>query len=144
MNPLAKRPRHPLIMALVFASFFTLLLALLLFSPITIANDVATKNFIKPSQCVTLHQGQKCFQKLTIKFAGQATKHFCLFVDKREEPLLCWQGALDRFHYSFESAENQVFEVKEQEALTTIAKQEIRVAWVYKSKKKGPTGWRLF
>lgn len=99
---------------------------------------------VKPNRCVTLHQGQTCYQKLTFSFSSESPQMHCLYRKSIASPITCWRGILSRYSYRFEGIDTEQFQVRDQESQSIISTQEVRVAWVYKSKKKGPSGWRLF
>lgn len=100
---------------------------------------------VKPKRCVALHQGQACFQKLSFSLNTPGEGSFCLYRSRSETPLICWEGnELTKYIYKFEDSQTEQFHIKDKATETILAKQEVRVAWVYKSKKQAPSGWRLF
>ncbi len=106
---------------------------------------MATAFSVKPKRCVALHQGQTCYQKLSFKFDTPYQDNICLFRSTMVDPLICWRGNdLTKYIYEFRGTQSENFYIANRLTNDILAMQEIRVAWVYKSKKKVPSGWRLF
>ena len=100
---------------------------------------------VKPSKCVALHKGQKCYQKLKIQWGAETAGAYCLFVSHEQKPLQCWLRAKEGIVvYEYASNETQRFELKSKDSGRTLATTEIIYASVYKHKKKSFSGWRLF
>ncbi len=100
---------------------------------------------VKPDRCIALRQGQYCYQKLEFSWKIAGEKKYCLLIRGRDEPLVCWQGKkLSLFEYELKSTEDQSFILMDLNTGKVLDEVEVDVAWVYKSRKKVSTGWRLF
>ncbi len=100
---------------------------------------------VKPNRCITLHQGQLCYQKLNFQWQTAGTTQYCLYRADLDGPLLCWEGDdMQQFRYTFESPQGTDFYLVNEDSGEELARITIAVAWVYKSGKKVSTGWRLF
>ncbi|MDO3387638.1 DUF3019 domain-containing protein [Gilvimarinus sp. SDUM040013] len=100
---------------------------------------------VKPSRCIALHKGQKCYQTVEFSWRLVSGGLYCLYSSTSTEPLVCWQGkALSSFHYEFQSAESITFYIRNETLASTQAKTKVDVAWVYKNRQKASSGWRLF
>lgn len=100
---------------------------------------------VKPQRCISLHQGQVCYQKLTFNWLTPVTGEFCLSDTETRALLTCWRGE-DRtsFEYEFASRESTKFAISfkgQPEALVTV---KVQVASVYKSPERSNSRWRLF
>ncbi len=100
---------------------------------------------VKPNRCIALHEGQQCYQKLQFSWTTPERGHYCLYQRETDVPLICWQGNdMNRYTYKFESKQNKVFLIRDEDTENIMTETEVSVAWVYKRTKKVTTGWRLF
>jgi len=109
------------------------------------AQDQALAIFAKPGRCVALHQGQTCYSKVTFRWRELNDKYnYCIVENGASRPLHCWIGGqAGHFVYDFGSNKSVRYQLmREDEKI--IAETEVQVAWVYKSRQRRSTGWRLF
>lgn len=97
---------------------------------------------LSPEKCVALRQGQTCYVDISLNWKAQEKANYCLFAASQETPLQCWQEAAEgELNMEFSSNENTWFYLKRQQAV--LAQVELKMAWVYKSKRSSVT-WRVF
>lgn len=100
---------------------------------------------LRPTQCVALHKGQTCFQKIQLTLHNKQQQRLCVFRSEAKEPLLCAEPAeLKQLSITFEGKESLPFYVIEQAQQTIVASTLFEVSWVYRSSRKNSTDWRLF
>lgn len=100
---------------------------------------------VKPDRCIALRQGQKCYQKLTFRVLTSDSGHYCIQQQEMNSPLVCWHGQeLKTFHYKFVSTSDAYYSIIDKTSGDALADTKVQVAWVYRNKKKEPSGWRLF
>ncbi|NTS76076.1 DUF3019 domain-containing protein [Catenovulum sp. SM1970] len=97
---------------------------------------------IKPQKCIALHQGQTCYQTLSIEALVPSNEEYCIFQNNQE--ISCWHARQHQFEFEFEATQSQMFELRHKVSGQTLAESKVTVAWVYKSKRKSASGWRLF
>lgn len=97
---------------------------------------------LSPEKCVALRQGQTCYVDIVLNWSASAADDYCLYAEKQEKPLRCWDNATKgKFETEFSSNENSHFYLRK--ANITLAQVELKMAWVYKSKRSSVT-WRVF
>lgn len=97
---------------------------------------------LSPEKCVALRQGQTCYVDIVLTWSAPEKNTYCLYAGQQEKPLQCWDNATKgKFETEFSSSENSWFYLKR--ADKTLAKVELKMAWVYKSKRSSVT-WRVF
>jgi hypothetical protein len=99
----------------------------------------------KPAKCVSLNQGNICYQ--TISFHWQAPKEsaMCLFQQEQEQPLKCWeQGGQGVYKHDFTSDRSLGYRLILQSNGSVLAETAVEVKWVYKGRKNNRYGWRVF
>lgn len=100
---------------------------------------------IKPKKCVSLYQGQACYQKFKISWYAM-NQPLCLYIRGQENPEKCSDGLSKANHaYSFEGSSEVIVELRDSEK-NIVASNKIEVVSVYKGKSRlrSTTGWRLF
>ena len=79
---------------------------------------------------------------IQLNWSAPESDQYCITASTLEAPLRCWsnqnQGSLE---LEFSSNQNTWFYLKRGEQ--TLAKVELKMAWVYKSKRSSVT-WRVF
>ncbi|MFT7559122.1 MAG: hypothetical protein ACI93R_001027 [Flavobacteriales bacterium] len=97
----------------------------------------------KPNRCVALRQGQVCYQKIRLSWSTPAHSSYCLYEKDQEQALACWDGnKLSQYTYAFKSPESIQFEIIS--GSIVIASSAVKVSWVYQSRKRESSNWRLF
>lgn len=110
---------------------------------------------VKPDKCVSLRKGQVCYQRINISWDTDTTGHYCILASDQESPLKCWNNkSRGKLSYSLESTESVKFDLvnksgtdQSNKLLTLdqlIATATVTIAWVYNTKSRSRTTWRLF
>lgn len=100
---------------------------------------------LKPIRCVTLHQGQACYQKLDFTWNTPGETRFCLFDATHSIEILCWNGnELSSHSMAFESDINIIYQIRADVKDVVLKEITVEVAWVYKSRRSNSSRWRLF
>lgn len=122
------------------------LLILAIFLPcITAADDQISRLKILPDRCISLHQGQVCYQLATVSWQVPMVSNYCLFQDQDSVPLRCWQSANQgELKIDFQSAKPINYHLHEKGHKAAIASSTLDVSWVYQSPKRRTRSWRLF
>lgn len=120
----------------------------LLASTSTKANDGEQSHSIiiaTPNQCVALNQGQVCFQALTLVWESTLSGDFCVYSSQMSTPLKCWESKQQgELALEVEAKEDVEFSLHLRQPKSKVASALMRVAWVYKQKRKRLASWRLF
>lgn len=100
---------------------------------------------VTPDKCVTLRQGQTCYQTLQIEFEAMTTGDYCLKIVGQPSAIQCWSDVNSAQHrYALASDRAVDFEIVNGEQVT-LAAVHVVVSWVYKqSRHRSRSGWRLF
>lgn len=100
---------------------------------------------IEPNQCISVHQGEKCYVDISLNWQTKQSGNYCLFSSQQQQPLICWQNSLTgHFEQEMSANENVVFYLKAQYGTDVLAQKELKMAWVYKKSVRARTSWRLF
>jgi len=100
---------------------------------------------VKPNRCVALQQGQACFATLRFQWTTPASGEFCLFDERKQDPLVCWSGnTLAAYKQKFESNKNVKYEIRLKLSEQTLAQTMVKISWIYKSNTSSTSRWRLF
>jgi hypothetical protein len=100
---------------------------------------------IKPARCIALHEGQTCYQTLKIEWQAEVVDSYCLFQQDAKAPLFCWDNlSLGRITYEFEGEHSSKFFLVRKRDNKTIAEFSVEVAWVYDSRSRRDSHWRIF
>jgi hypothetical protein len=123
----------------------SLILFILILPPQIQAGDGDNTLKIVPDRCISLHQGQVCYQFTTLSWQMPVISDYCLFQEGIEEPLKCWDTADNgTFKIDFQSSTPVSYQLQEVSSHSVVASSTVTVAWVYKSKKRQRRSWRLF
>ncbi|SFC97844.1 DUF3019 domain-containing protein [Pseudoalteromonas denitrificans] len=103
-----------------------------------------TELTVTPKSCIALHKGQTCY--LEVIFSWQAQNNdYCLVNTTRNQILKCWNNTESgQYSFDFQSKESNNFALRLKESNEDLVKSQILVAWVYKSKTRPKSSWRLF
>jgi len=100
---------------------------------------------VKPSRCIALHEGQVCYQTLSISWQADRVDSYCLYQQDIKTPLMCWESlAVKKWNYEFESKTTQKFILVRKQDAKLIAEASIEVAWVYDASSRRESHWRIF
>jgi hypothetical protein len=100
---------------------------------------------VKPSRCVALHKGQVCYQALTLSWKAKILGRYCIYSSINAGPVRCWESAIaGRLELDFQSPESVKFSLRADHEDKDLISSEVSVAWVYKSRGRPRTQWRLF
>lgn len=100
---------------------------------------------VKPNKCISLHKGQSCYQKLKFRWHIVETGKFCLFQQSNPIALVCWENSeRSSYQYSLTTTQNEIFQIRKQGQTQSITETTVTRAWVYKTKRKSTSSWRLF
>lgn len=100
---------------------------------------------IKPSQCVSLRQGQDCYVTLNIDWQAANKGNYCLYSAQKVEAILCWQDqAAGQRQIDMKINGDTQFWLKDQATGKTIAKTLVKQAWVHKKQAVSFSSWRIF
>ena len=100
----------------------------------------------RPATCVALHKGQACFRSIRLAWSPlEQDEQYCLMLDDNETPLICWTGntLTEHTHKYTAISEEHYFLVRGPQR-EPIADSLVQTAWVYRSNRRGASGWRLF
>jgi hypothetical protein len=100
---------------------------------------------IKPTRCIALHEGQTCYQTLKVEWQADAVDSYCLYQQDNKTPVLCWENlASARGSYEFESDSTRKFILMRKRDNKILAESSVEVAWVYDSRSRRESHWRIF
>lgn len=130
----------------------TLLMGLCCSSVTHAQSDALT---VKPDKCVSLRKGQVCYQRINISWDTDKKGHYCILASDQKSPIRCWNNKSNgKLSYSLESTENIKFDLITKQPETDnknlltldqlIATATVTIAWVYNTKSRNRTTWRLF
>lgn len=107
--------------------------------------DTPDKLWLKPERCIALHQGQVCYQKITVQWQANKTSNVCLVQDGVVTPLNCWSNALaGTFLWEFEGQKSTKLRLIDSDSHHILVEQLLTVAWVYDANSRRESHWRLF
>jgi hypothetical protein len=97
----------------------------------------------QPALCVALHQGRKCFAKVTFTWSAVSVGDFCLYQKIPRRKVKCWQQSKGNHTLlEFASSEKLTFQLIDQKNIP-VAETLIDVSWVHKATPR-KRRWRLF
>lgn len=100
---------------------------------------------LKPQRCVALHQGQMCYQTVTVTWRAQVPDNYCVFQQGLDEPLRCWLAATQgELRHEFVSDTTLVIELRAEQDSARLAESRLEVAWVYNRNTRRKSHWRIF
>lgn len=126
-------------------------LLLLMLAALTTATSVTAqektslvKLNLSPAKCVALRQGQTCYADVVLNWESRQPRDVCLFRLGQNAAMQCWtQVTTGSFAGEISAKENVDFELRANESEQTLAAAQLKVAWVYK-KKRRTVSWRIF
>jgi len=100
---------------------------------------------LSPEQCVSVHQGKKCYADVVITWQTVKTDDYCLYSSQQDKPLHCWHNSKKgTFKQEFVSNINISFYLKQKTKKLELANTELKMAWVYKKSSRSHATWRMF
>ena len=100
---------------------------------------------VYPEQCVSVHQGAKCFAQVQITWKMTKADDYCLFSSQQDAPLHCWKSSNQgKFAREFVSNQNITFYLKQKSGDTKLMTNKLGMAWVYKKNSRARSSWRMF
>lgn len=120
-------------------------LALALCAMATLSQAEEAQLHIKPARCIALHEGQVCYQKLSISWQVEQADNYCLQQQDNKVLLICWENiASGRWVYEFEGARTQKFILIRKRDDKPMAEFSLEVAWVYDARSHRESHWKIF
>lgn len=100
---------------------------------------------VTPKQCIALHKGQLCYLDVTFKWQQPKSGNYCLVNTTTSNLVKCWNNLKQaNLEYDFNALETHQFALRRSQSDVDIATTVIPVVWVYKSKRRSKSSWRLF
>ena len=119
--------------------------SLLLISPFNIEAASTKALSVTPKQCIALHKGQLCYLDVTFKWQQPVSGNYCLVNITTDDLVKCWSNREQAdLAYDFNAIETHKFALRHSQSDVNIATAQIPVVWVYKSKRRAKSSWRLF
>ena len=129
-----------------------MLAVLMLWSAAAVADETVRDTVrleARPVTCIALHRGQTCFKRIRLSWSAGTTGRLCVLLDGAAEPLVCWRGeGRTDWEHDYASAEGERYRLVAVDAdgvpLDTLATASVETVWVYRGRRSGSSGWRLF
>ena len=100
---------------------------------------------IEPKKCVSLRQGQVCYQDLKISWVAPRADNYCIHIYGENHSVKCWsQSSRGQIKLEFQGKSSQKFVLRKQHQNKDYASSTLEVKWVYKNQRNLRTGWRMF
>jgi len=111
-------------------------------NPITLISTVELT--AKPANCVALHQGRKCYAKVSLLWQVPKVGNFCIYQKITHKVIQCWKNSRgNQVDFEFESSEKLEYQLISIEKNHVLAETAIDVSWVHKATPR-KRRWRLF
>ena len=114
------------------------------------ASEVASLDAV-PNKCISLRQGQACYQRVQLTWQTGISQAVCLWREGDSVALRCWTDQSSaKLRHDFRATQTTAFllvagqQADNPSAANTLARAEVKVAWIYNSRKSKRTRWRLF
>lgn len=99
---------------------------------------------VSPSKCVTLKQGNNCYQDIEVQWQTEQPGNYCLTLSTQEKPLQCWTNKNQGdFEFEFVGSNTAMLSLLEQDSGKLVEQSNIEVKWVYRNRSRN-LSWRLF
>jgi len=110
----------------------------------SLASEPKASLQVTPKNCVALHKGQTCYLEVTFDWQAKLN-NYCLVNNTRSQIMKCWNNqTTGKYSFDFQSTQTNDFSLQLQASKKDVAHAQIVVAWVYKSKTRSKSSWRLF
>lgn len=121
------------------------LMLLLLVCAFAIADQDIAQLQVKPARCIALHEGQVCYQTLTVVWSADQADNYCLYQQENKNPLQCWDNTSSaKIAVEFESNSSRKFFLQRKRDNKNLAEFTVEVAWVYDASTHRESHWRMF
>ena len=98
---------------------------------------------LAPAKCVTLNQGNTCYQELKVTWQADSKGHYCLLNSVKEAPVNCWFNVnKGSYNFEFSGVQSVDYQLVKMPIKAPVAQQHFSVKWVYKARPNNR--WRLF
>lgn len=98
----------------------------------------------KPANCVALHQGRKCYARVTLQWQVPQQGNFCIYQKVSNKVIQCWENSNgNQIQFEFESSVKLEYQLVAIEKNRVLAETAIDVSWVHKATPR-KRRWRLF
>jgi hypothetical protein len=98
----------------------------------------------KPANCVALHQGRKCYARVSLQWQVPQQGNFCIYQKVSNKVIQCWKGSNgNQVQFEFESSVKLEYQLVAIEKNRVLAETAIDVSWVHKATPR-KRRWRLF
>lgn len=119
------------------------------------ANETSSlaKLTLTPNQCISLHQGQKCFVTVDISWQMSDAGKYCLYSSLQKNKLTCWSMEKSAsFKQKLVIEKDVTFTLKsmgdgignDTANGEVIASAVLELAWVHKKSRRSHSAWRVF
>jgi len=126
----------------VVVVFILLLLSMKVYSSETSSLPKLT---LKPSQCVSLRQGQQCFVTVDISWQVSNAGEYCLYSSLKNNKLNCWtMNKSGYFKQELVIDKDVTFTLKSMSNDKVVASALLELAWVHKKSRLSHSAWRIF
>ena len=128
-------PQTVLIIALIF-------LSIKVYSK---ESPALAKLTLKPTQCVSLHQGQQCFVTVDIHWQVNEPGKYCLYSYFKNSKLNCWANERSgHFKQELTIDKDVTFSLVSVGDDKVVASAVLELAWVHKKSRRSHSAWRIF
>ncbi len=100
---------------------------------------------LKPARCVALHEGQRCYQTVSITWHTAIKETLCIYQQNVSEPLTCWDNQdSGTMKIDFEESSTTTFYLQRMQDNKVLSEVAFEVAWVYDTRSHRDSHWRIF
>ncbi len=120
------------------------LLSLCLILPVGLARATDQQLIISPGKCVTLKQGNRCYQDIEASWQTLEAGDYCLKLATQEEPLQCWSNLKSaKYEFEFVGKQSTMLGLVDAHNGKLLTQTDIEVKWVYRNRSRN-LNWRVF
>ncbi len=99
---------------------------------------------VSPRKCVTLKQGNQCYQDIEVNWQIKDKGNYCLTLSSQEKPLQCWTNqASAKYEFEFIGKQTALLSLVEAQSGKLLQQTDIEVKWVYRNRSRN-LSWRVF
>ncbi len=99
---------------------------------------------VTPANCVALHQGRKCFAKISLSWQVNTPGDFCIYQKIKNKVIQCWKNSSgSNAQFEFESSEKIEYQLVTVNKNEVLAETVVEVSWVHSATPR-KRRWRLF
>ncbi len=97
-----------------------------------------------PLKCVTLKQGNDCYQDIEVEWQSELPGNYCLYLSSQEAPLKCWSNTEKAsLKFEFIGSNSSKISLIETDTNKLLGQVMIEVKWVYRNRSRN-LSWRVF